>query len=114
MGSPRARGQRLGVDGHTLRRLPALRGMDSRLCGLFRRLLRWQALRPQGRLVGDGGRARASELPKLVPGALSVRVRQVPLRDNGIGPAGSKSGATIIADSCTVDPASRWRRGEYL
>src|SRR5207249_143595 len=33
-----------------------------------------------GRVMGDGRRAHPSELPQLVPGALPVRVHQVPLR----------------------------------
>src|SRR5262249_25420161 len=72
------------MDRHALRRVSRLRGVDSRLRRLFRRLLRRKALRPQGSLVGDGDRAGASELPELVPGALSLRLRQVPLRGAGV------------------------------
>src|ERR1700730_12682986 len=70
----------MGMDGDAVRALSGIRGVDSWLRRIFGRLLRRQALRAQGRLVGHGRPARAPELPQLVPGPLPVRLRQVPLR----------------------------------
>src|SRR3989441_22710 len=72
--------RRVGVDQHRLHRAPRVHHLHPGLRGLFRRLLRRQTLRAQGRVMGDGRRAHPSELPQLVPGALPVRVHQVQLR----------------------------------
>ena len=53
---------------------------DAVVSGVLGRLLRRRALRDEGRVAGDGARARAPRLPQLVPAALSVRLRDVPLR----------------------------------
>ena len=53
------------------------------LSGILRRLLRRIALRDEGRVAGDGARAAAADVPQLVPPALSVRLRDVPLRAGG-------------------------------
>src|SRR5882724_12475115 len=70
----------MGMDGHAFHRIAGIRGVDPRISRLLGRLLRWEALRPQGGLVGDGRGAGAPELPELVSGTLSLRLRQVPLR----------------------------------
>src|SRR3989449_975340 len=70
----------MGMDRHAVHGIPRIRAVDHRLPGLLGGLLRRQALRPQGRVVGDGHGALAAELPQLVPGPLSIRLRQVPVR----------------------------------
>ncbi len=60
--------------------LPGFTTVHPGLRGLLGRFLRRQALRAEGRLVGHRRPAGAPELPQLVPGALPIRVRQVPLR----------------------------------
>src|SRR5262249_52323162 len=80
VGRPRARRQRMGVDRHAVRAVPRLRRVHRAIPRIFGRFLRRQALRAEGRVLGHGGAAHAEELPQLVPGALSVRLREVPLR----------------------------------
>src|SRR5215813_13391339 len=71
------------MDGNGRRRRSnpsGIRAVDSRLRGVFGRLLRRQALRAEGRFVGDVRGPRAPERPQLVPGPLSICLRQIPLR----------------------------------
>src|SRR5690349_9913435 len=53
---------------------------DAFLPGLFREFLRWETLRDEGRVAADGILHVAAVLPELVPTALSVRLRNIPLR----------------------------------
>ena len=53
---------------------------DGVVSGVLGRLLRRRALRHEGRVAGDRARAAAADLPQLVPPALSVRLRDLPLR----------------------------------
>ena len=80
-------------------RLPGIRGVDPGLPGVLGRLLRRQALRAQGRIVGDGGGARAPQLSELVPGALPVRLRQVPLRLERLTTVRQRPACAPAADS---------------
>src|SRR5262249_5995958 len=77
LGRPRARRQRLGVDGHRLRALPRLCAAAA-LPGLLGRLLRRRPLRPARRLVGPRGAPAAAQLPHLVPAPLPLRLLEVP------------------------------------
>ena len=71
--------QRLGVDVVAVRAVPGVRA-DAVVSRVLRRLLRRRALRAEGRVAGDARRARAPQLPQLVPPALPVCLRHVPLR----------------------------------
>ena len=53
---------------------------DGVVSGVFGGILRRRAFRDEGRLAVDGARTRAARIPQLVPAALSVRLRHVPLR----------------------------------
>src|SRR5262245_50186993 len=86
-----SRRQRLGVDEHgvrAVRRLPC----DGIVSGILRRLFRRRALRDEGRVAGDGARADSSVVPQLVSRALSVCLRDVPLREGD--PMSVRSGAS--------------------
>src|SRR5215469_26259 len=52
----------------------------SALSGLFRRFLRWPALRDEGRLAAHRGRAGPPQFPQLVPRRLPSHVRRLPGR----------------------------------
>src|SRR5262249_17335235 len=77
LGRSRSARKRLGVDIDRLRWFCGLPS-DGDLSRLFDRLLRWEALRPEGGLTGHGEGAPAPQLPKLVPGELSICVCDVP------------------------------------
>src|SRR5260221_14698991 len=65
----------MAVDGvRAIRRLRP----DALVPGILRGLLRRPSLRHEGGVPRDRPRARAPELPQLVPRHLSVRVRQIP------------------------------------
>ncbi len=53
---------------------------DALLPRLFREFLRWQTLRDEGRVVANGCMHVTAIFPELVPAALSVRLRDIPLR----------------------------------
>ena len=60
--------------------------------GVLRRLLRRRALRDEGRVAGDRPRAGAPRFPQLVQAALSVRLRDVPLRGRRVTPFDVRAG----------------------
>ncbi len=62
-----------------IRTVPWICG-DALLPRLFREFLRWQTLRDEGRVAANGCVHVAAILPELVPAALSVRLRDIPLR----------------------------------
>jgi hypothetical protein len=53
---------------------------DAFLSWILSEFLRWEALRHEGRLTAHGCLYAATVVPQLVPAALPVRVRNVPLR----------------------------------
>src|SRR5262245_18538775 len=69
----------MGVDEHPFRSLPGFPA-TGHLSGILRRLLRRRSLRHEGGLTGDGAGAAAADVQQLVPRTLSVRLRDVPLR----------------------------------
>ena len=71
--------QRLGVDVVAVRAIPRLFA-DGVVSRVLRRFLRRRPLRAQGGIAGDARRARAPQLPQLVPTPLSLCLRHVPLR----------------------------------
>src|SRR5262249_48911293 len=79
VGRRRSGRQRLGVDEHLLRSLPGVPAAGY-LSGIFHRFLRRRSLRPEGGLAGDGAGPAATDVPQLVPRALPVRLRDVPMR----------------------------------
>ena len=79
VGHRRPRRQRVGVDDDAVHAVCGLH-RDAVLPQVLGRVLRRAALRHEGRLARDGARARPSKLPQLVPPAVSVRIRDVPLR----------------------------------
>ena len=54
------------------------------LSGVLRRLLRRRPLRDEGRLAAHRSSAGPARVPQLVPPALSVRLRNVPVRGRGV------------------------------
>ena len=79
LGCPRSRRQRLGMDVDGVRAFPGLRA-DAVVSRVLGRLLRRPALRHEGCLAGDRRELVRRELPQLVPAALSLVLRHVPLQ----------------------------------
>src|SRR5579863_8212188 len=83
-----------------------------RICGdallprLFGEFLRWETLRDEGRVAANGCVHVTAILPKLVPAALSVRLRNLPLRGRltlatQTQPLGSQNAnANSLAEGC--------------
>src|SRR5580704_19610829 len=71
--------QRLGMDANEIRTIPWICG-HALLPRLFREFLRWQTLRDEGRVAANCRLHVAAILPELVSTALSVRLRDIPLR----------------------------------
>src|SRR5436190_20688694 len=72
----------MGVDEHDLRALPGVH-RDGVVSGIFCRFFRRRALRDERRVAGHGARAAAADVPQLVPAAISIRLRDVPMREGG-------------------------------
>ncbi len=79
LGDRRSRRQRLGMDVDGVRSAAGLHA-PAVVSRVLRRLLRRRTRRDEGRLAGHGRRAGAAVLPQLVPAALSIRLRDVPVR----------------------------------
>src|SRR5882672_4966443 len=71
--------ERVGVDTDGVRAVSGVYA-DAILSKLFRKFLRRQTLRDEGRLAAHRSVHAPALFPKLVPTALSVRLRNVPLR----------------------------------
>ena len=67
------------MDAVKIRAVPWICG-HALLPRLFREFLRWQTLRDEGRVLANCRVHVATILPELVPAALSVRIRDIPLR----------------------------------
>src|SRR5262245_8779188 len=94
-----------------LRAVPGVQA-DPVLSGVLGRLLRRRALRDEGRVACHGAGAHSSDLPQLVPTALSVRVRHVPVRPIMTSPALMTSFAEDVRRGLRLTP--RQLPSQYL
>src|SRR5512144_1214727 len=70
----------MGVDADPARAVPRVQS-DGVLSGVLGGFLRRPALRHEGGVARDRARAAAADVPELVSRHVSVRVRDVPLRE---------------------------------
>ena len=77
--------------------LPGFRG-DAVVSRVLGRLLRWPALRDERRLTGDGAGAGPPELPQLVPPAVSLCLRDIPMRGASVTGRADPSVPAVAAE----------------
>src|SRR5579862_4341758 len=103
----------MGMDRNAIRPSARFRGFFF-LFRLLGKLLRWKALRDEGRLGTHRCGDAAPLFPELVPTPLPVRLREVPLREgvthgfrseNDAGdPRKRRAGTVFVRCSCGLEP----------
>src|SRR5258708_27058129 len=73
------------MDEHGIQAISRIRG-DAVLSRILSEFLRWKALRNEGGIAAHGGLHAAAVVPQLVPTALSLCLRNIPLR-RGLNPS---------------------------
>src|SRR5688572_17326395 len=95
--------ERVGIDGHRVCPVSKVFALYQKLSRLLARFFRRQAFRSQRRVLGDCGGSGPSGFSKLVPGSLSLRVREISLRkeltDGGAYFVKATWEDTVIAES---------------